>query len=72
MNRFYKAHSEAAQNAKICFLQYSLCGGGAERKVCTLANHFVNNGYDVEIGLFGKNIVAYDLDSRVKVVFIDR
>ncbi len=59
-------------NKRICFLQYSLRGGGAERKVCTLANHFVNNGYDVEIGLFGKNIVAYDLDNRVKVIFVDR
>ncbi len=57
---------------KICFLQYSLRGGGAERKVCTLANYFANQGYDVEIGLFGINETAYTLDDRVNVTFIDR
>ena len=57
---------------KICFLQYNLGGGGAERKVCTLANYFVNHGYQVEIGLFGVNEVAYELDSKIKLTFIDR
>ena len=56
----------------ICFIQYNLRGGGAERKVCTLANFFAENGYEVEIGLFGRNIVAYELDNRVKLTFIDR
>lgn len=60
------------EKRKICFLQYNLQGGGAERKVCTLANFFVAKGYDVEIGLFGRNIVAYELDERVKLTFIDR
>jgi len=59
-------------NMKICFLQYSLGGGGAERKVCTLANYFVNQGHFVEIGLFGQNRIAYDLDERVKLTFINR
>lgn len=56
----------------VCFIQYSLIGGGAERKVCTLANFFAAHGYEVEIGLFARNIVAYDLDERVKLSFIDR
>ena len=56
----------------ICFLQYNLQGGGAERKVCTLANYFVSQGHKVEIGLFGVNQVAYKLDSRVEVVFLRR
>ncbi|MBR3508978.1 MAG: glycosyltransferase [Lachnospiraceae bacterium] len=60
------------EKSKICFLQYNLQGGGAERKVCTLANFFVEKGYNVEIGLFGRNIVAYELDKRVKLTFIDR
>ncbi len=60
------------RKTKICFLQYSLRGGGAERKVCTLANYFVDNGYEVEIGLFGINEIAYALDDRVKVTFINR
>ncbi len=60
------------EKSKICFLQYNLQGGGAERKVCTLANFFVEKGYNVEIGLFGRNIVAYELDKCVKLTFIDR
>jgi len=57
---------------KICFLQYSLAGGGAERKVCTLADYFASQGHDVEIGLFGKNIIKYDVSDKVKVTFIRR
>ena len=56
----------------ICFLQYDLREGGAERKVCTLANYFVSRGRRVEIGLFGRNEVAYHLDPRVKVTYIHR
>ena len=56
----------------ICFLQYSLPGGGAERKICTLSRYFVNYGYNVEIGLFGNNEVTYTFDPRIKITFIDR
>lgn len=56
----------------ICFLQYNLQGGGAERKVCTLANYFAKQGHTVEIGLFGVNTIAYRLDERVKVTFLRR
>ena len=57
---------------EICFLQYDLRGGGAERKVCTLANYFASQGRRVEIGLFGRNEVAYPLDPRVRVTYIRR
>lgn len=60
------------QNKHICFLQYNLRGGGAERKVCTLANYFAAQGYQVEIGLFGVNMVAYELAPSVKVTFLRR
>ena len=56
----------------ICFLQYNLRGGGAERKVCTLANFFASQGRNVEIGLFGKNEVAHPLDPRIRVTYIRR
>ena len=56
----------------ICFLQYDLRGGGAERKVCTLANFFASQGRNVEIGLFGRNEVAYPLDPRIRVTYIRR
>lgn len=57
---------------KICFLQYDLRGGGAERKVCTLANYFVKQECSVEIALFGRRTQAYQLEDQVKVVFINR
>ena len=56
----------------ICFLQYNLQGGGAERKVCTLANYFAAQGHTVEVGLFGANNIAYPLDERIKVTFLRR
>lgn len=56
----------------ICFIQYDLQGGGAERKACTLANYFVSKGYNVEVGLYGKNFIAYDLDPKIKVTLINR
>ncbi len=56
----------------ICFLQYNLQGGGAERKICTLANYFAAQGHQVEIGLFGVDTVAYQLDQRVNVTFLRR
>ena len=59
-------------NTDICFLQYSLPGGGAERKICTLANFLVRNGYSVEIGLFGRNEIAYVFDPHVKISLINR
>ena len=61
-----------ANKKPICFLQYDLRGGGAERKVCTLANYFASQGHLVEVGLFGKNNVAYELDKRVRVTYICR
>ena len=57
---------------RICFLQYNLEGGGAERKVCTLANFFASKGINVEIGLFGVNAVEYRLDEKVKVTYLRR
>lgn len=61
-----------AHKLHLVFLQYNLQGGGAERKICTLANYFTEQGHFVEIGLFGVNEVAYQLDERVKVTFLRR
>ena len=59
-------------NEKICFVQHDLRGGGAERKVCTLANYFALQGRQVEIGLFGNDTVAYKLDPRIRLTVINR
>ena len=60
------------KNLHICFLQYNLRGGGAERKVCTLANYFAEQGHRVEIGLFGVNTVAYSLHPDIRLTFLRR
>lgn len=57
---------------KICFIQDGLGGGGAEHVIVTLANEFVNDGYEVEIGLYDSLTISYPLDERVKVTAIDR
>ncbi len=57
---------------KICFIQHNLGGGGAERRVAILSNYFVQLGYSVDIGLFGKPVVAYDLDPKVNLTYIRR
>ncbi len=57
---------------KVCFIQHNLGGGGAERRVATLSNYFVSLGYNVDIGLYGKPNVAYELDPKVKLTYICR
>lgn len=57
---------------KICFLQYDLSGGGAERKICTLANYFASKGHTVHIGMFKKNICVYNLDKKINLTYICR
>lgn len=56
----------------ICFIQDGLGGGGAEHVICNLANRFVTDGYSVEIGIYGYDTIAYELDKRVVVTKIDR
>ncbi len=57
---------------KVCFIQHNLGGGGAERRIATLSNYFVKLGYSVDIGLYGKPVVAYDLDPKVNLTYICR
>lgn len=53
---------------KIVFFIGSLGGGGAERVISILANHYRRRGWDVEIALLLKNEVAYQLDCGIKIV----
>jgi len=52
---------------KIHFLSSSLTGGGAERVMALLANHFVKEGHEVSIITFNSGD-AFKLDSRIKRV----
>ncbi|MGR5094974.1 N-acetylgalactosamine-N, N'-diacetylbacillosaminyl-diphospho-undecaprenol 4-alpha-N-acetylgalactosaminyltransferase [Vibrio mediterranei] len=53
----------------VAFLINSLAGGGAERVVSTLMNHFVDD-YDCTLIVFEEDI-DYDLDPRIKVVSLN-
>jgi glycosyltransferase involved in cell wall biosynthesis len=62
------------KTSRIAFVVSSMAGGGAERVVALLANHFTSIGIDVCICCIEKEYreVAYELDSRIKLVFINR
>ncbi len=53
---------------KIVFFIGSMSGGGAERVISILANHYSSKGWDVEIALLLKNEVGYPLDETIKIV----
>lgn len=53
---------------KIVFFIGSMHGGGAERVVSILANHYQTIGWDVSIALLLDTKVGYKLDRSIKVV----
>ena len=53
---------------KIVFFIGSLAGGGAERVISILANHYASKDWQVEIVLLLKNEVGYKLDEKIKIV----
>ena len=53
---------------KIVFFIGSMGGGGAERVISILANHYSSEGWDVEIAMLLENKVAYKLNENIKIV----
>lgn len=53
---------------KIIFFIGSMHGGGAERVISILANHYCQIGWNVEIALLLDKNIGYNLDSKIKVV----
>lgn len=53
---------------KILFVSYSLCNGGAERVLASLANQFVNMGVETEVLLYQRNEGEYYLDEKVQII----
>lgn len=53
---------------KISFFIGSMGGGGAERVISILANHYASKGWKVDIALLLKNEVGYKLDGRINIV----
>ncbi|NLI55334.1 MAG: glycosyltransferase family 4 protein [Clostridiales bacterium] len=61
-------HLQGDHRLKVSFFIGSLYGGGAERVVSILANHFCKRGWDVEVALMLENKVEYPLDPKIKVI----
>ncbi len=55
---------------KILFTVASMAGGGAERVISILANHFASRGNQVTIIMTAGDKVDYQLDSRIRVISI--
>ncbi len=53
---------------KISFFIGSMAGGGAERVISILANHYSEKGWDVDIALLLKNEVGYKLNENINIV----
>lgn len=53
---------------KITFFIGSMAGGGAERVISILANHYAEKGWDVDIALLLKNEVGYKLDESINII----
>ena len=53
----------------ICFISHGLAGGGMERALTSLANHFAVKGYDVTIINLYKTEVFFELDTRIKIIW---
>lgn len=57
-------------NKKVIFILYSLSVGGAERRAASIANYLVNQGFEMEILLLDRPDVRFELDKKIKVVFL--
>ena len=55
---------------KIIFILFSLSVGGAERRAASLANYLADNGFEIEILLLDNSSVKFEIDHRVKIVFL--
>ena len=55
---------------KISFFIGSLVRGGAERVISILANDYCTRGWDVDVVLMLKDVVAYPLDERINIVHL--
>lgn len=58
------------ENNKVIFILYSLSVGGAERRAVSIANYLVNNNFDVEILLLDNPNVEFNVDKRIKIVYL--
>ncbi len=58
---------EIIPSYNIIFVTISMTGGGTERVIATLANHWCAKGHNVRILMIGGDDIAYSLDERIDV-----
>ena len=56
---------------KIAFVIGSLAGGGAERVVARLASQFAKQGHYVTIYLIARNLIEYEINKNIEVIFVN-
>lgn len=52
----------------ICFITATMAGGGTERVIAVLANHFLQQNNKITILITASDKIEYDLDSRIEVI----
>lgn len=57
------------QTFKICFVSHGLAGGGMERALVSLANHFAEKNNEITILNIYRTEVFFDVDPRIKIVW---
>lgn len=55
---------------RVIFVLYSLSVGGAERRAASVANYLVQHGFEVEILLLENPNVKFEVDKRIKIVYL--
>jgi glycosyltransferase involved in cell wall biosynthesis len=68
MLQLHVKHSAPPQSESLILVISSLRGGGAERAISTLANHWVSQGIEVTLATLDRTPDFYRLDPRVKRV----
>ena len=53
---------------RISFFIGSMHGGGAERVISIIANHYCQMGWNVDIALLFDKDIGYDLDARINII----
>lgn len=56
------------EDMKVIFLTAGMAGGGTERVIAVLANYLIDRDYQVDIVMTSRDDVAYELDSRIKLL----
>lgn len=54
----------------IIFVTISMTGGGTEKVITTLANHWVLMGYEISILMIGGSDIAYKLSDKIEVLHL--